>query len=128
MRLRVPALLLAAAAIAACGDGGAETGPTACEVGPDFYSTAVWKLTHSSPACSSDDDCVRIKTDLACSTFEIRLCGTVVHKAVANNWDEATVCEQIKRASRPDELSCTTEASCAAGRVACVANECTSVR
>jgi hypothetical protein len=127
MRLALPCFTLLALTSAACGgDDGPDRpdGPTACEVGPEIYSAARAKLIASSPACTRDDECVLITTDIRCSGYGVSDCGLVVQKAVSGDWDPAGICESIQASSQPSKLSCYTSASCAATRASCVANKC----
>lgn len=97
-----------------------------CEVGQQAYDDALSAFVASSPRCTADDQCVHVPADVECSRFSVALCGVVVHRDIAANWDPEQVCSRL--ASYPRDTSCSIEASCAQSEPACEQGSCTARR
>jgi hypothetical protein len=109
--------------LVACGDDAAEA--NLCELGQDAYSEAVASFVRSSPRCNVDSDCVRVQTDAHCNGFSTSLCGVIVHRELATQWDDEAVCGELD-AYPPARYECSIQASCAGGNPVCESGSCTA--
>jgi hypothetical protein len=106
----------------ACGEDSPDV--DLCELGQDAYSEALASFVSRSPRCSVDADCVIVQTDAHCNGFSASLCGVVVHRELASQWDDDAVCGELDAYS-PAHHECSIQASCAHGEPVCEAGKCT---
>jgi hypothetical protein len=127
MRLIVPALLLLAfAGAAGCAAG--ESGPSACEVGPNILDRSIAALVSHDASCKADTDCVLLNANIDCLGFYSDGCDvTAVHRDVAGKWSSTEVCREIDSASAPSGIGCDRECLTIEVKPACVSGVCTAV-
>jgi hypothetical protein len=65
-----------------------------------------------------------VQTDVDCNGFAASLCGVVVHRDLAAQWDPQRVCGELD-AYPPAKMQCGVQASCIGGAPVCESGRCT---
>lgn len=110
--------------------GGSEESPGGesidyCGRGLELQREAVETLRSRAPACTRDDECIVVATDVVGPCGEIALCGDVLHRDVAPAWDAQMLGEEMCAGGpRTFDTSCSVQASCRVVTPACQDGAC----